>query len=68
MRRPSPLVTFVLSAFALIVGLTLLWTKVSPWTSYPVAVLAHVTLEQATPMWVRAVRTRPGSIEVDTTV
>ena len=68
MRRPSPLVTFVLSAFALIVGLTLLWTKVSPWTSYPVAVLAHVTLEQATPMWVRAVHTRPGSIEVDTTV
>ena len=68
MRRPSPLVTFVLSSFALIVGLTLLWTKVSPWTSYPVAVLAHVTLEQATPMWVRAVHTRPGSIEVDTTV
>lgn len=68
MRRPSPLVTFVLSAFALIVGLTFLWTKVSPWTSYPVAVLAHVTLEQAAPMWVRAVHTRPGSIEVDTTV
>ena len=60
--------TFVLSAFALIVGLTFLWTKVSPWTSYPVAVLAHVTLEQAAPMWVRAVHTRPGSIEVDTTV
>lgn len=68
MRRPSSLVSFVLSAFALIVGLTLLWTKVSPWTSYPVALLAHVALEQGAPMWVRTVHTRPGSIEVDTTV
>lgn len=68
MRRPSPLMTFVLSALALMVGLTLMWTKISPWTSYPVAVLAHVVLEQGAPMWVRAVHIRPGSIEVDTTV
>lgn len=68
MRRPSVLVTFALSAFAGVVVLTLLWTKISPWTSYPVAVISHMALERATPMWVRSVRTAPGLIEVDTTV
>lgn len=68
MRRPSVLVTFALSAFAGVVLFTLLWTKVSPWTSYPVAVISHMALERGTPMWVRTVRTTPGRIEVDTTV
>jgi len=68
MRRPSVLVTFALSAFVGVLALTLLWTKVSPWTSYPVAVISHMVLERVTPMWVRTVRTSPGHIEVDTTV
>ena len=68
MRRPSVLVTFALSAFVGVLALTLLWTKVSPWTSYPVAVISHMVLERVTPMWVRTVRIAPGRIEVDTTV
>ncbi|KQR63047.1 exosortase H-associated membrane protein [Acidovorax sp. Leaf160] len=68
MRRPSVLVTFALSAFVGVLALTLLWTKVSPWTSYPVAAISHMVLERVTPMWVRTVRIAPGRIEVDTTV
>lgn len=68
MRKPSALTRFVLLAFGLVIALTLLWTKVTPWTSYPVAVLAHVALEQSVPMWVRTVHKKPGSIEVDTAV
>ena len=49
MRRPSPLVTFVLSAFGWIIVLTALWSQVSPWTSYPVGVLSHIALEQGAP-------------------
>ena len=68
MRRPSALTIFVLSAFGWIVALTLLWSQVSAWTSYPVAVLSHIALEQGAPMWVRQVRLKPGSMEVDTAV
>lgn len=68
MRRPSALTFFVLSAFAWVIALTLIWTKISPWTSYPVAVLSEMVLEHGAPMWVRAVHTKPGLIEVDTTV
>ena len=68
MRRPSPLTLFGLSAFAWIVVLMLVWTKVSPWVSYPVAALSHMALEQAAPMWVRTVHKRPGSMEVDTSI
>lgn len=68
MRKPSVLTRFVLLAFGLMIGLTLLWTKVSPWTSYPVGVLTHVALEQTVPLWVRAVHQRPGNLEVETAV
>jgi len=68
MRRPSPLTIFVLSAFGWIVALTLLWSQVSAWTSYPVGVLSHIALEQGAPMWVRQVHLKPGSMEVDTSV
>lgn len=68
LRRPSVLAVFVLSAFAWMVVLTLLWTKVSPWTSYPVAALSHFALEQGAPMWVRTVHKSPGAMEVETAV
>ena len=68
MRRPSPLVTFVLSAFGWIIVLTALWSQVSPWTSYPVGVLSHIALEQGAPIWVRKVQLTPGNMEVETSV
>jgi hypothetical protein len=68
-KRRLPLLTrFVLLAFAGVIAITLLWTKATPWLSYPVALLSHVALEQVAPMWVRTVHTRPGHIEVDTSV
>ena len=68
MRRPSALTIFVLSAFGWIVVLTLAWSQVSAWTSYPVGVLSHIELEQGAPMWVRQVHLRPGAMEVDTAI
>lgn len=68
LRHPSVLTVFVLSAFAWMVVLTLLWTKASPWTSYPVAALSHFALEQGVPMWVRTVHKSPGAVEVETTI
>lgn len=68
MRRPSPLTVFALSVFGWIVVLTLLWSQVSAWTSYPVGMLSHIALEQGAPMWVRQVHLSPGHMEVDTAV
>ena len=68
MRRPSVLTLFALSALGWMVMLTLLWTQVSAWTSYPVTALSHFALEQGAPMWVRAVRKSPGAIEVESTI
>ena len=68
MRRPSALTIFVLSAFGWIVVLTLAWSQVSAWTSYPVGVLSYIALEQGAPMWVRQVHRKPGAMEVDTAI
>lgn len=68
MRRPSALTVFSISALAWLIALTLVWTKVSPWTSYPVSVLTHLALEQGAPMWVRNVQKSPGQMQVQTTV
>lgn len=68
LRRPCALVAFVLSALAWMVLLTLLWSKASPWTSYPVAALSHFALEQGAPLWVRTVHKKPGAMEVDTAI
>ena len=46
MRKPSPFVVFVASAFGWMLALTVLWTQISPWTSYPVGVISSVALEQ----------------------
>lgn len=68
MRKPSPFVVFVASAFGWMLALTVLWTQISPWTSYPVGVISSVALEQGAPMWVREVRLKPGVMDVDTRV
>ena len=68
LRRPATLMVFVLSALGWMVALTLLWTQVSRWTSYPVGALAHIALEQGAPMWVRSVQHGVGVMEVDTTI
>ena len=68
LRRPATLMVFVLSALGWMVALTLLWTQVARWTSYPVGALAHIALERGAPSWVRAVRPSPGAMEVDTTI
>ena len=68
MRRLSAPVMFGLSAFAWIVVLTLAWTKVSPWTSYPVGKLTQFALEQSAPVWVRSVRVQPGHVEADSSI
>lgn len=67
-RRTSTLAVFVLSALGWMVALTLLWTQVSRWTSYPVGALAHIALEQGAPMWVRSVQHSPGAMEVETAI
>lgn len=62
------LARFAAFAFASMILFTLIWTKVTPWTSYPVAVVSHFALEQVAPMWVRGVSKHPGKIEVETSV
>lgn len=68
MRRAASLKIFVLGLFAGVVLLTLLWIRVSPWTSYPVGMVAGAVLEHTAPGWVRETRLRPGAFEVDTSV
>ncbi|WP_313303286.1 exosortase H-associated membrane protein [Diaphorobacter sp.] len=66
--KSKVLARFAAFAFGAIIVITLVWTKVSPWTSYPIAMLSHVALEQVAPMWVRDVHKQPGKIEVETSV
>lgn len=68
LRRPAGWVSFFIAALAWMVVLTLAWSKVSPWTSWPVGALSGFALEQGAPMWVRSVHHTPGKIEVDTTI
>ncbi len=67
-RRSSALLVFVASALVWMLALTLLWSKLSPWTSYPAAALSHVALEQAAPTWVRKVDQRTGVMQVETAI
>ncbi len=67
-QKNKVLARFAMFAFAGMIVLTLIWTKVSPWTSYPIAVLSHMALDKVAPMWVRDVHKKPGQIEVDTSV
>ncbi|CAM3873636.1 exosortase H-associated membrane protein [Paracidovorax anthurii] len=68
MRRAASLKVFVIGLFAGVILLTLAWTRVSTWTSYPAGMLAAAALERTAPGWVREARLAPGHLEVDTSV
>ncbi|MFE8644485.1 exosortase H-associated membrane protein [Sphingomonas sp. NCPPB 2930] len=65
--RPAPsLRRFFLLGLAWLVVLTAGWLAVSPWTSYPSAVLARIGLEAGAPYWIRKVQLHPARIDVET--
>jgi hypothetical protein len=68
MRRPLSLWTFALGVPLWFVALTLLWMPVSPWTSFPAALLARAALPQGASGWVRAAHATPHRLEVDTRI
>ncbi len=68
MNRPASLASFFGWAVAWFLALTLLWTQVSAWTSYPAAVMAQIALDKGAGHWVREVHMAPGRFEVDTLV
>lgn len=68
MKRLNPIQRFALLAFVGIVVLTTVWTKPSPWISYPVAVISKYGMEDLASGWVKQVQIAPGKIEVDTNV
>lgn len=63
--RNAVVLRFAAVAVIGMVVLMVAWTKVSPWLSYPVAVLTQVVLEQAAPRWTGTVRKELGRISVD---
>lgn len=65
---PKSLAVFFVSAVGWFLLCTLLWMPSAKWTSYPVAVLTHIVLEQGAGYWVRSVQKTPGHIEVDTRI
>lgn len=68
MKRLNPIQRFALLAFAGIIVLTTLWVQLSPWMSYPVAVLSKEGMLDLAAGWVKQVHIAPGKIEVDTSV
>ena len=62
------LTRFMVFSVATTIALMALWTQVSPWLSYPVAVLSDIVLNQTAPMWVRSVEVQPGQMLVKTAV
>lgn len=65
---PKSLLVLFVSAIGWFVVMTLLWMQVSAWTSYPVAGLARVVLENGASYWVQSVHIEPGHIEADTRI
>lgn len=68
MKRLNPIQRFAVLAFVGIIVLTTVWTKLSPWISYPVAVISKEGLEDLAAGWVKQVQISPGKMEVDTNV
>ena len=68
MKRLNPIQRFALLAFVGIIVLTTVWTKLSPWISYPVAVISKEGLQDWASGWVQQVHIAPGKIEVDTSI
>lgn len=67
-RSAPSLRVFCLRAAAWIAALTVGWTLVSPWTSYPVGLAARWTLVEVAPAWVRRVDISPQTVQVSTNV
>lgn len=67
--RLSALWRFALLAMFGVIALTLLWTSVARWTTYPAALLTKVGLETGAPQWVRALEVPLGGVvTLDTSV
>ena len=64
MKRLNPMQRFALLAFVGIIVFTTVWTKLSPWVSYPVAVISKSGLESLASGWVKKVAIAPGKIEM----
>jgi hypothetical protein len=64
----STLGAFFAKAVLWMVALTVIWTQVSAWTSYPAASLGHIALGFWAKDWVRTVHKAPGKFEVDTRI
>ena len=64
----STLGAFFAKAVLWIVALTVIWTQVSAWTSYPAVSLGHIALGFWAKDWVRSVHQSPGQFEVDTRI
>ena len=65
--RPVPsLRRFFLMGLVWLVVLTAGWIAVSPWTSYPSALLARIGLEAGAPYWIRSVQLSPTRMDVET--
>ena len=57
---------FFLMGLVWLVVLTAGWIAVSPWTSYPSALLARIGLEAGAPYWIRSVQLSPTRMDVET--
>jgi hypothetical protein len=68
MRRATSVWSFFASALAWFIAITLLWMPVSPWTSYPAALLARIALVYGAADWVRSVQVSPHSLQAETRI
>ena len=66
MKRPVSLVVFFASTSALFLSLTIAWTQVAAWTSYPVARIAQVVLDSNAPDWVEVTQITPQQLRART--
>lgn len=66
MTRPTSLTRFFVSAAVLFLVLTLLWTQVSAWTSYPAASIAQILLDSNAEDWIQTTQNKPGQLRAET--
>jgi hypothetical protein len=66
MTRPISLTRFFASTAVLFLVITLLWTQVSAWTSYPAASLAKILLDSNAETWIESTENKPGQLRATT--
>ncbi len=66
MTRPTSLTRFFASTAVLFLVLTLLWTQVSAWTSYPAASIAQLLLDSNADDWIESTQNKTGELKVRT--